>query len=104
MSCAVARRTNEIGIRMALGAERRHVIGMVLRESLVLVAAGAVLGLGAALAASRLVRTLLFGLTPNDPATIASAVVVMVLVASAAAYIPARRASRVDPMLALHYE
>jgi predicted permease len=104
MSYSVARRTNEIGIRMALGAERRHVVVMVLRESLTLVGAGAVLGLGSALGASRLVRTLLFGLTPNDPATIAAAVVVMLLVAAVAAYIPARRASRVDPMVALHYE
>jgi predicted permease len=104
MSYNVVRRTNEIGIRMALGAQRWDVIRMVLRESLALVVIGVALGLGTALAASRLIRTLLFGLAPNDALTIASAIFLMILVSTVAASLPARRASRVDPMVALHYE
>jgi ABC-type antimicrobial peptide transport system permease subunit len=104
MSYNVARRTNEIGIRMALGAERRNVVGMVLRESAVLVAIGIGIGLIAALAAGRLVTTMLFGIAPTDAVTIASATGTMLLVSMAAAYLPARRASRVDPATALHHE
>jgi predicted permease len=104
MSYSVARRTMEIGIRMALGAERRDVLGLVMRESMGLVAAGAALGLAGALAASRLVSTLLFGLAPTDPVTFAGALTVMVVVAAVAGYLPARRASRVDPMVALRCE
>jgi predicted permease len=101
---AVARRTNEIGIRMALGAERGHVLRAILVESLLLVAAGAALGLAAALAAGRLVATLLNGLTPTDPATIAVAIAVLLAVSALAGYLPARRASRVDPVVALRYD
>jgi predicted permease len=104
MSYNVTRRTNEIGIRMALGAQRRDVLGMVMRESLLLVAVGLAVGLGAALAAGRFVTALLFGLAPSDMPTIALAVTVMILVSAFAGYLPARRASRVDPMVALHYE
>jgi ABC-type antimicrobial peptide transport system permease subunit len=104
MSYNVARRTNEIGIRMALGAERRNVVGMVLRESAVLVAIGIGIGWIAALAAGRLVTTMLFGIAPTDAVTIASATGTMLLVSMAAAYLPARRASRVDPATALHHE
>jgi ABC-type antimicrobial peptide transport system permease subunit len=104
MSYNVVRRTNEIGIRMALGAQRWDVIQMVLRESLTLVAIGLAIGLAAALSASHLIRTLLFGLGPNDLLAIASAIFLMILVTTVAAYLPARRASRVDPMVALHYE
>jgi predicted permease len=104
MSYAVARRTNEIGIRMALGAQRSQVLGLVMRESMVLVAVGIVLGVGIALAAGRYVRSLLFGMEPTDVATIGTAVLVMVVVSSVAGFLPARRASRVDPMVALHYE
>ena len=104
MSYSVSRRTNEIGVRMALGANRTDVVRMVLRESMLLVAIGAVVGGGAAVAASPLVATTLFGIAPRDTATIAGAIVVMALVALAAAYLPARRASRVDPMFALRYE
>jgi len=104
MSYSVSRRTNEIGIRMALGAQRAGVVGMVLRESMVMVAAGVVIGIAASAAAGRLVATVLFGLSPTDAWTVAAAVVLMVTVSLAAGYLPARRAARVDPMTALRYE
>ena len=104
MSYSVSRRTNEIGIRMALGAQREHVLRLVMRESMILVAIGVAIGLAIALGASRFVATLLFGLPPTDPASLAAAIAVMVLVSAFAGYLPARRASRVDPMVALHYE
>jgi len=104
MSYSVARRTNEIGIRMALGAEQQDVLRVVMRESMILVAAGVTIGLGGAIAAGRLVSNLLFGLAPTDPMTIAGAMTVMVLVSALAGYLPARRASRVDPLVALRYE
>jgi predicted permease len=104
MSYSVARRTNEIGIRMALGAESRDVLRLVMRESMVMVAIGIAAGLAIAFASGRFVATLLFGLPPTDPTSIALAVGVMVLVSAVAGYLPARRASRVDPMVALHYE
>ncbi len=104
MSYNVSRRTNEIGIRMALGAQRQDVLRLVMGESMLLVAIGVVTGLGIAIAASRLVATLLFGLPPTDPLAIATAMGVMIAVSSLAGYLPARRASRVDPMVALHYE
>jgi predicted permease len=104
MSYSVARRTNEIGIRMALGAQRVDVLGLVMRESMLLVAIGVIAGLTIALLAARLVTTLLYGLPPRDPITMAAAVTVMVAVSALAGYLPARRASRVDPMVALHYE
>ncbi len=84
MSYSVARRTNEIGIRMALGAEQRRVLGMVLRESMVLVAVGVMVGLAIALAAGRLVASQLFGVAATDPASMVIAIAVMVLVAGAA--------------------
>jgi len=104
MSYSVARRTNEIGVRMALGAQRGDVLRLVMRESMVLVVAGIAIGLAVAVAASRLVTTLLYGLAPTDPATLAGAMAVMLGVSAVAGYVPARRASRVDPMVALHYE
>jgi len=104
MSYNVARRTNEIGIRMALGARRRDVTRMVMGESLILVVAGVAIGGSVALAAGRLVSTLLFGVAPTDPATIALAVVLMVIASAFAAFVPARTASRVDPMIALRSE
>jgi ABC-type antimicrobial peptide transport system permease subunit len=104
MSYSVARRTNEIGIRMTLGARTRDVMGLVMRESMVLVAAGVVIGLGAAVAASRLVASLLFGTTPTDPLAMAGAIATMILVSAFAGYLPARRASKVDPMVALRCE
>jgi predicted permease len=104
MSYSVARRTNEIGIRMALGAQRQDVLRLVMRESMILVAAGVAIGLGGAVAASRLISTLLFGLAPTDPTTMTGAIAVMVIVSVLAGYVPARRASRIDPLVALHYE
>jgi len=104
MSYAVTRRTNEIGVRMALGAQRREVVWLVMREVSLLVAVGACIGLAAAMASTRLVSTLLFGLTPNDPSTIALATLLMIGVAALAGFLPARRAARVDPMIALRHE
>ena len=104
MSYTVARRTHEIGIRMALGAQRYDVLRLVMGESMALVVAGVAIGLAAALAASRLVASLLFGLAPTDALTMLFATTVMVAVSAIAGYLPARRASRVDPMIALHYE
>jgi ABC-type antimicrobial peptide transport system permease subunit len=102
MSYNVARRTNEIGIRMALGAGRGTVVGMVMRESLTLVAIGMAIGVGASIWAGRFVKTVLFGLTPMDALTMAAAIGLILLVSSLAGFLPARRASRVDPMVALH--
>jgi len=104
MSYSVARRTNEIGIRMALGARREDVVSMVMRESIVLVALGVLIGTAAALGAGRFVATLLFNLAPNDPVSIAAAAVMMIAVSVLAGYLPARTASRVDPMVALRDE
>ena len=104
MSYSIARRTNEIGIRMALGAARRDVLRLVMRESMILVAAGVAIGLAAAAAASRFIATLLFGLAPTDPMTIAGAIAVMLLVSAVAGYLPAKRASGIDPMAALRCE
>ena len=104
MAYAVARRTNEIGLRMALGAEREHALWMVLRETLWLMAGGVCIGLPLALAASRLVSSMLFDLKPTDPVTMSTATLILVAVAALAGYLPARRASLVDPMVALRYE
>jgi predicted permease len=104
MSYVVSRRTNEIGIRMALGAERMHVRWLVMREVLILVAAGLVIGVPAALLSSRLVASMLFGLRATDAASLLAAIAVMLAIAALAGYLPARRASRVDPMVALKYE
>jgi len=104
MSYNVSRRTNEIGIRMALGAQRTDVLGLVMRESMILVVIGIAAGLAIAVASSDLVSTLLFGLPPRDVRSMLLAVLVMVMVSALAGYLPARRASRVDPMVALHYE
>ena len=104
MSYGVTRRTNEIGIRMALGATSPRVMRMVMRETMLMVGIGVTIGLGTAMAVTRLIVTMLYGLAPTDPVTISIAVVLMIAVAAVAGYIPARRASRVDPMIALRYE
>jgi ABC-type antimicrobial peptide transport system permease subunit len=104
MSYNVARRTNEIGIRLALGARREHVLRATMRESLVLVIGGVAIGVAVVFGASRFVASLLFGVAQNDALSIAVAIAVMCGVATFAAYLPARRASRVDPMVALRYE
>jgi ABC-type antimicrobial peptide transport system permease subunit len=104
MSYTAARRTHEIGIRLALGATRASMLGMVLRESLLLVLAGIAIGVPVALAAARLISGLLFGVSATDPATISMACLLMIVVAAMAALGPARRAAKVDPMVALRYE
>jgi ABC-type antimicrobial peptide transport system permease subunit len=100
----VARRTNEIGIRMALGAQRQHVVWMVLREVIALSIAGIAIGLPVAFGASHLVQSLLFGVKPNDPVALTLAVAILFGSAALAAFAPARRASRIDPMAALRHE
>jgi putative ABC transport system permease protein len=104
VSYGVARRTREIGIRLALGAERREVVGMIQHSAMFIVAGGVVVGILAAWAATRLLQTLLFGVAPTDPASFGGAAVVLVATAAAASWLPARRASRVDPARTLKEE
>ncbi len=104
MAYAVARRTSEIGIRMALGAQRGGVVWMVLREVLALSVAGAVIGLFAAWQTGHFVASFLFGVKPVDPVSMAGAVIVLLAAALLAGWLPARRAARIDPMVALRHE
>jgi macrolide transport system ATP-binding/permease protein len=104
MGYTVARRTGEIGIRMALGAQRSTVVWMVLREVFVLTAVGLVLGVPTALGLSKFVESFLFGMKLNDPRALMLAVAILVGAALLARYAPARRASRVDPMVTLRHE
>jgi putative ABC transport system permease protein len=104
MASMVGQRTQEIGIRMALGAEHRNVLWMVLRQSLKLVLIGIAAGLPASFALTRLAAKWLFGVTPLDAMTYVSVAVTLIAVALVACYVPARRAARVDPVLALRHE
>jgi ABC-type antimicrobial peptide transport system permease subunit len=104
MAYAVTRRTREIGVRMALGAAQGDVLWLVMREVLALVGAGQVLGLVGAVGLSRFVASQLYGVTSNDPTTILVAVVTLSLAAVVAGYVPAWRATRVNPVIALRYE
>jgi len=104
MAYTVARRRNEIGIRMALGADRRQVVGMVMREAATLLAIGVAVGVAAALGAARLAASLLFGLTPHDSGALTAAIGVLAAVGAIASYVPARRASRLEPTVALRDE
>ncbi len=104
LAYSVARRTREIGIRMALGASERKVVWLVLHELLLLVGIGLALAIPASLALTQLVRSQLFGVSPNDPVTIGLAVLALALVGVIAGWLPARRAARTDPMIALRYE
>ena len=104
MAYSVVRRTHEIGIRMALGAQRRSVVGLVMRQTILLVVIGVCIGLGVALASTHWLTSFLYGLSPHDPPTVAIASLLLLLVASLAIYLPARRAAQVDPMVALRHE
>jgi ABC-type antimicrobial peptide transport system permease subunit len=104
MAYSVASRRNEIGIRLALGAQPGQVRAMILRESTSLAIAGIVVGVTAALLLTRLVKSMLYGIEPDDPATIVTGVVTLLAVAVAASWIPARRAASVQPMEALRHE
>jgi ABC-type antimicrobial peptide transport system permease subunit len=104
MAYTVARRTSEIGVRMALGARPRQVRLMVLRESGWMAIIGIAVGIGASIGLARLVRAMLYGLSPSDPTTLIGTTCLLFFIALAAAYGPARRASRIDPMQALRHE
>ncbi|HLY92115.1 MAG TPA: ABC transporter permease [Candidatus Angelobacter sp.] len=104
LSYEVTRRTREIGIRMAVGARQHNVIRLVLGKALWLIVAGAIVGIGAALLVTRLLTSFLYGVSAGDPVTLAGVAVLLAVVALAACYIPARRATRVDPLVALRYE
>jgi putative ABC transport system permease protein len=101
LAFAVAQRVREFGIRQALGADPRSILSLVLKQGIVTAGAGVALGLAASLALARLLQTLLFGVTPHDAGVFASVAVVLFSVAMIACYVPARRATRVDPMVAL---
>jgi len=104
MAHGVARRTSEIGVRMALGAERRQVLVMILRETALLAAAGIVLGIGATAAVTRYIGSMLYGLQPSDPLSFGAAVLLLLAISLLAGWWPARKASRLDPMVALRHE
>jgi predicted permease len=104
LSCAVTRRTREIGIRMALGAQRHNVLSVVVRQGMMLALIGCVLGVSLAVALTRVVSSLLYGVTPTDPLTFVVTVLLLGTVAFVSSWLPARRAARIDPMAALRYE
>jgi len=104
LTFSVVRRTREIGIRVALGAQRRDVLKLIMTRGLILVGIGVIVGLGASFALSRVLETLLFGVKPNNALVMISVSVGLVLIALVACYIPARRATKVDPLVALRYE
>src|SRR5262249_17979208 len=104
VSFSVNQRINEIGLRMAVGAQRIDVVWLILRETLLVLCGGLLLGLAASLALTRFIAADLYGVAPKDPGTIFSSVIVMSAVCITAAFLPARRASRIDPMRALRYE
>jgi putative ABC transport system permease protein len=104
LAYSVAQRTREFGVRIALGASPRAILRMVLAQGMLTIAIGTAIGLAGSFALTRTMRSLLFEISPNDPLTIAGVAVLLVLIAALASYIPARRATRVDPTIALRYE
>ncbi|MGH9916092.1 MAG: FtsX-like permease family protein, partial [Pyrinomonadaceae bacterium] len=104
MTYTVARRTNEIGIRFALGAQTRTILGMILNEAFRMKLVGVVVGLGVGFVFTRFLRTMLFGLRPDDPIAMISAALLLMVVSLIAAFVPALRASRLEPMEALRHE
>jgi putative ABC transport system permease protein len=104
MSYSVVQRTNEIGIRLALGAQSRDVLIMIIKQGSKLIVLGLVIGLAVAFAATRVISSLLFGVTTKDPFTFVAAAVLLAIVALLACYVPAWRATKVDPLEALRYE
>jgi putative ABC transport system permease protein len=101
---SVSQRTREIGIRMALGSQKGDVIRLILSEGTLVILIGLAVGLAASVSSTRFLSSLLFGVTATDPLTFAGVIILLALVALAACYIPARRAAKVDPMVALRYE
>ncbi len=104
ISYSVAQRTRELGIRVALGAQRSDVLRLILRQGMTLVAAGVIFGIAASLGLTRLMATLLYGISATDPITFFALSMTLLFVAFLACFVPARRATRVDPMVALRYE
>ena len=104
MAYSVEQRTQEIGIRLALGATASQVKNMVVKQGMILAGVGVVVGLGSAFGLARLIQTLLFGVTTRDPLVFAGVPLLLTVVAFLAVWLPARRASKVDPMVALRYE
>jgi ABC-type antimicrobial peptide transport system permease subunit len=104
LAYSVAQRQREIGVRMALGAQQSAVRGLILRDAMRAVVPGVLIGLGIALALAKVLQTLLYGVTTTDPVTYTTVIVVLLIVATLASWLPARRATRVDPMIAIRAE